>query len=168
MWSELQTDKEVQFSIRNATLNDVEDIMSINRISLPENYPYYFFQEHVVEYARAFFVAEVKGEVVGYIMPRIESGFSVIRSFPNFVKKGHVVSIAVLPSYRGMGIGGNLLDYSLSHMKSDYGAQEVYLEVRVSNDVAIRLYEKKGFKKVRTLKHYYMDGEDAFVMAREL
>ena len=40
--------------------------------------------------------------------------------------------------------------------------------VRVSNTPAISLYEKLGFLKVSVSKRYYLDGEDAYIMARRL
>jgi ribosomal-protein-alanine N-acetyltransferase len=45
---------------------------------------------------------------------------------------------------------------------------EIYLEVRVSNDSAINMYERLGFFKKSRLRSYYRDGEDAFLMALEL
>lgn len=53
-------------------------------------------------------------------------------------------------------------------MKRFYNASEVYLEVRVSNAPAIGLYTKLGYKIVSTLRGYYQDGEDAYIMARTL
>jgi len=53
-------------------------------------------------------------------------------------------------------------------MRSHYGAQEVVLEVRVSNEPAINLYRGIGFKVVRILRRYYADGEDAYLMAAPL
>lgn len=157
--------KQDGFKVRLARMDDIDQIVKINRFALPENYPYYFFVEHLKEYGAAFYVADVNGEVVGYIMPRIEWGFSNIKQLPILVKKGHVVSIAVLEQYRNKGIGKALLEASLKAMKEIYGAEEVYLEVRVSNEPAIHLYKKLGFKEVKVLKHYYADGEDAYLMA---
>jgi len=157
--------KQDGFKVRLARMDDIDQIIKINRFALPENYPYYFFVEHLKEYGAAFYVADVNGEVVGYIMPRIEWGFSNIKQLPILVKKGHVVSIAVLEQYRNKGIGKALLQASLKAMKEIYGAEEVYLEVRVSNEPAIHLYRKLGFKEVKVLKHYYADGEDAYLMA---
>ena len=157
--------KQVDFKIRLARMDDIDQIIRINRLSLPENYPYYFFVEHLREYGAAFYVADINGEVVGYIMPRIEWGFSNIKQLPILVKKGHVVSIAVLEPYRNRGIGTALLKASLKAMKEVYGAEEAYLEVRVSNYPAIHLYKKLGFKEIKILKHYYADGEDAYLMA---
>ncbi|ABP94322.1 MULTISPECIES: ribosomal protein S18-alanine N-acetyltransferase [Metallosphaera] len=156
------------YTIRTVRADDIDAIIKINRLTLPENYPYYFFVEHVRDWGEAFFVATVDGEVVGYIMPRIETGFSNLKSFIPLVRKGHVVSIAVLEGYRRKGIGKQLLTSSMEKMKQVYGAEEVYLEVRVSNYPAISLYEKLGYKKVKLLKHYYADGEDAYLMAAPL
>ncbi|ARM75961.1 ribosomal protein S18-alanine N-acetyltransferase [Acidianus manzaensis] len=162
-------DKSKSYSIRNVRLDDIDQIIRINRETLPENYPYYFFVEHAKEYADAFYVAEVeKGRIVGYIMPRIELGFSNLKSIPTLSKKGHVVSIAVLEGYRNQGIGTELLKASMKSMKEVYNAEEVYLEVRVSNYPAISLYEKLGFRRIKDLRGYYADGEDAYLMAAPL
>ncbi|MEM2529666.1 MAG: GNAT family N-acetyltransferase, partial [Candidatus Bathyarchaeia archaeon] len=48
----------------------------------------------------------------------------------------------------------------------DYGANEIYLEVRVTNHPAINLYRDLKFEIVNRIRHYYSDGEDAYVMAR--
>jgi ribosomal-protein-alanine N-acetyltransferase len=108
----------------------------------------------------------VGGKIVGYNMCRMEMGIGHIKR--GIVKQGHVVSIAVLPEYRRRGIATALMLRAMDSMKNKYGAAEVYLEVRVSNEPAIRLYEKLGFKKVKVLRGYYLDGEDAYLMAREL
>jgi ribosomal-protein-alanine N-acetyltransferase len=45
---------------------------------------------------------------------------------------------------------------------------EIYLEVRVSNETAVRMYEKRlGFQIKSRLRAYYRDGEDAYLMALE-
>jgi ribosomal-protein-alanine N-acetyltransferase len=151
------------FNIRNATLEDLPQVIKINEEALPENYPEYFFVFHLENWGKAFFVAEVDGKIVGYIMNRIETGIGYIRKL--IVKKGHVVSIAVLEGYRRMGIGEELMRRGMASMRDEYGAKEVYLEVRVSNEPAIRLYEKLGFKKIKVIEGYYSDGENAYVMA---
>jgi len=154
------------FVIRKATREDIPKVIAINMESLPEHYPDFFFYYHLDNWGEAFFVAEVGGDVVGYMMNRIERGLGYLRKLP--MKKGHVVSIAVLEGYRRRGIGQALMVSGLNAMKNVYDAKEAYLEVRVSNTPAIRLYEKLGFRVVKVLEGYYSDGENAYLMAREL
>jgi len=75
-----------------------------------------------------------------------------------------VTTIAVEPDLRGKSLG-ELLLVALIEEAINRGAGYLSLEVRISNIVAIRLYEKYGFsiKGVRT-KYYVDDGEDAYVM----
>ncbi|RLE82464.1 MAG: ribosomal-protein-alanine N-acetyltransferase [Thermoprotei archaeon] len=152
------------FVVREFRPDDLEKVIDINRICLPENYPAFFFMDHYRNYPKAFLVAEVEGEVVGYVMCRIEWGLSYFKYMPT--KLGHVISLAVLPHARRKGLGTNLMLTSMKAMKEVYGAKEFYLEVRVSNLPAIRLYERLGFRVVRIIRGYYSDGEDAYVMAR--
>jgi [ribosomal protein S18]-alanine N-acetyltransferase len=141
-------------------------VMDINLIALPEHYSDYFFESILRELPEAFIVAELNDRIVGYIMCKIEFGFSNYRKL-GFVKKGHVVSVAVLEQDRGKGIGKALMLEGISGVmgrKSD----EIYLEVRVSNESAIKMYEKLGFQIKSKLRTYYRDGEDAYLMALEL
>lgn len=155
----------IRYTIREVTLKDIPIVMDINRKCLPENYSQSFFIQHYRKYPKAFLVADIDGEVVGYIMCRIEYGMSNFKFALS--KKGHVISIAVLPQYRRMRIGYNLMIKAMEAMKN-YGATEVYLEVRVSNYPAIRLYEKLNYVITNRIQGYYADGEDAYVMARQL
>jgi len=153
------------FSLRKFTPEDLEEVIHINRSCLPENYIPSFFLSIYKGYPESFIVAERDGRVVGYIMCRIEKGFS---SKFKIVKKGHVISIAVLPEHRRMGIGYALMKEAMKAMHKIYGAEECYLEVRVSNEAAINLYKKLGFEISGKIKGYYLDGEDAYIMSRKL
>lgn len=154
-----------QFTLRLFEPRDLESVVYINRTCLPENYPPDFFLMHYREHPEAFLVAELNGTVVAYSMSRVEHGLSNLKKA--FAKKGHVISIAVLPHARGMGIAEALMRRTLEALR-EYGASEVYLEVRVSNEPAIKLYRKLGFEPIRRLHAYYIDGEDAWLMARPL
>lgn len=154
------------FIIRRAREEDLPRVIEINRRCLPEHYPEYFFRYHLDNWGEAFFVAELGGDLVGYIMNRVERGLGNVRR--GIVKRGHVISIAVLEGYRKRGIGYSLMVAGMNALKNVYDCKEVYLEVRVSNTPAIKLYEKLGFVRVRVIPSYYSDGEDAYLMAREL
>jgi len=139
--------------------------MHINRACLPENYSSFFFLDLHKRFPETFLVAEDNGEVVGYVMCRIEKGLPVFGISPK--KKGHVISIAVLPEYQRHGIGYALMQQAMQSMLL-YDAKECFLEVRTSNTPAVKLYKKMQFEIRRTLRGYYADGEDAYMMARKL
>ncbi len=160
--------------VREATENDLRKVMSINRAELPENYPYGFFHFVWKKWKRYFLVAEYEGNVVGYLMsmvdgrnPLVPPSSDIRRYIENGKKVSHLLSIAVSRKYQGMGIGSSLLKEYLNRLRED-GFDISYLEVRVSNSRAIKLYEKFGYKIVRILPFYYMDGEDAYLMVKEI
>ncbi len=155
------------FKLREFRMDDLDTVVSINRRVLPENYPPFFFVDHYLTHPKAFIVAEIDGEVVGYVMCRVEYGWSFFK-VGKPTRKGHIISIGVLPHARRIGVGYNMLLRALRALKYHYNASEVYLEVRVSNEPAISLYRKLGFTVVNIVKKYYHDGEDAYIMARVL
>jgi ribosomal-protein-alanine N-acetyltransferase len=152
--------------IRRCEEKDLPAVIDINMAALPEHYSDYFFESILRELPEAFIVAELDGKIVGYIMCKIEFGFSNFRKL-GFVKKGHVVSVAVLEPHRGKGLGKALMLEGINGVlirKSD----EIYLEVRVSNTQAIEMYKRLRFEIKSRLRSYYRDGEDAYLMALEL
>jgi len=146
--------------------DDLQSVMRINRVCLPENYSDYFFVDLFERFPETFVVAEENGEIVGYIMCRIELGLSNF-GFGGIIKKGHVVSVAVLPDHRKKGVGEALIVKALEGMRG-YNAKQCFLEVRVSNVPAVSLYKKLSFEVTRTIRGYYADGEDAYVMSKKL
>ena len=78
--------------------------------------------------------------------------------------EAHITTIAVSPDYQGYGIG-ELLLLGLIDRAQQIGARWLTLEVRVTNKVAQRLYEKYTFKEMGVRRRYYSDNnEDALVM----
>jgi ribosomal-protein-alanine N-acetyltransferase len=146
-------------------MSDLESVTSINRECLPENYTDFFFVDLHRRFPETFVVAEEDGKVVGYIMCRIEVGLSNM-GFSGLIKKEHVVSVAVMPSYRRKHIGEALVNRAMENMLV-YNAKQCYLEVRITNTPAISMYKKLGFQVTRTIKGYYADGEDAYVMTKK-
>lgn len=141
--------------------------MEINRTCLPENYTDFFFVDLFERFPETFLVAEEDGQVVGYIMCRIETGFANF-GLGGLIKKGHVVSVAVVHEHRRKGIGEALVFKAMENMQVYYGAKQCFLEVRVTNDSAIALYKKLGFEITKTIYGYYADGENAYLMTRKL
>ena len=100
-------------------------------------------------------VAQIDGETVGYLL-----GLSLFEN-------AEVLRVAVLKNFRGQKIGGALLDrfFELARAK---GAENVFLEVRVSNESAIFLYESRAFTRGRVREKYYENGESAIEMHKRL
>ncbi len=73
----------------------------------------------------------------------------------------------VLPIDRGKGTGSALIAAFCEKIIAT-GAKKIFLEVRKSNVKAISVYSKFGFTVFSERKKYYADGEDAFVMLKEL
>jgi ribosomal-protein-alanine N-acetyltransferase len=73
-----------------------------------------------------------------------------------------IATLAVLPEYRKLGIGAKLLEACEARIP----LARIRLCVRMSNDEAIRLYERFGYKRVGEWSKYYQDGESALVMEK--
>ncbi|MEM0356095.1 MAG: ribosomal protein S18-alanine N-acetyltransferase [Desulfurococcaceae archaeon] len=155
------------FEIRLAREEDLFSVRDLNYTCLPENYPFEFFYELWKNHGKSFYVSQSPdNKIVGYVMCRVEIKPGFYKKL--LVKSGHIVSLAVLHDYRRIGLGYALMAYAMKSLYNEYGCEETYLEVRVSNTPAINLYEKLGYEKIRVIKNYYLDGEDAYLMARPL
>jgi len=154
------------YKLRKFTPDDLQSLMQINRVCLPENYTDFFFIDLHQRFPETFIVAEEDGKIVGYIMCRIEVGLSNF-GLGGLMRKGHVVSIAVLPQGRRKGVAQALMTMAMEGTRG-YKAKQCYLEVRVTNAAGVALYKKLGFDVSRTSNGYYSDGEDAYVMTKKL
>ena len=80
----------------------------------------------------------------------------------------YLMSVAVLPDFRGQNVGTALLAYALDGLK-EYGISKVTLTVDPANFTALSVYrEKLGFTVVDSAKDEYGEGEDRLVMAKEI
>lgn len=149
-------------SIRRCTRDELALVMNINERTLPENYPQFFYESIIERFPESFLVAQDDRtrQLVGYVMFRVERN---LESGLKFVKKGHLVSIAVLKEFQGKKIGERLLIEGMKQAKN-YGVDLYVLEVRISNAGAISLYKKLKFVIDKTIPEYYRDGEDAYYM----
>jgi ribosomal-protein-alanine acetyltransferase len=82
-------------------------------------------------------------------------------------EQAQVANLAVKKNAQGKGYGDALLRQCINQGIRN-ACENLTLEVRISNDRAIRVYEKNGFITVNTRKHYYEDGEDAYLMVKPL
>ena len=97
-------------------------------------------------------VADLAGEVAAYAILWC------------ILEEGELANIAVRDDLRGRGIGSDLLDWMLD-VADRSGVQTIYLEVRESNEGALRLYRGRGFEEIGVRKEYYdRPREDARVL----
>lgn len=80
----------------------------------------------------------------------------------------HVNNIAVHPDYRRRGCGEMLMRWAFD-LAVESKCKRILLEVRTTNDHAIRLYQKLGFEVLGTAPGYYEDtGEDAYILVKKM
>ena len=121
------------------------DPWSINSISSELNNP-----------LSTWLVAVADGVVCGYVGSQ------------SVLDGADMMNIAVHPDYRKQGIGYNLVDKLIDLLKAK-DVISLSLEVRVSNENAINLYNKMGFEIIGKRPGYYRNPrEDAYIMRKEL
>ena len=136
--------------IRRMTLNDVDTVYELEKRIFKDSWSRRSFINEAVNTDYSFpYVMARQEKIVAYAVVWYVSG------------ELHVNNIAVDPKFRRRGLGAELLEHILE-MFPDFDT--AFLEVRISNEAAIRLYEKYMFNKAGVRKKYYADGEDALLM----
>jgi ribosomal-protein-alanine N-acetyltransferase len=149
------TANKVEF--RRLELRDLNSIEIIERASYP------------TPWSRSMFAGELakpSSLSLGAFDPESDEllGYLIIS---RYVDAWHVMNLAVAPAQRRRRIATGLLE-RLFELTARDGKRGYTLEVRVSNDVAIRLYEQVGFKPRGIRRGYYTDNrEDALIMWRD-
>lgn len=98
-------------------------------------------------------VAEVAGQIVGYMMT-CPLGTS-----------GHIFSLAVAPAYRRKGVGEALFSYT-EHRLSERGIEKIELEVKKTNNAGRSFWRRMGFMATGAIPDFYDDGAEAIVMRK--
>jgi len=134
-------------------LSDIEDILVVEKLSFSIPWSRDSFEKEIVDNNLAtYLVAKVNEKAVGYI------------GMWKVLNEGHITNVAVHPEFRHQGIGDQLVSELLSLCEKE-NIDLVTLEVRKSNQNAIKLYEKHGFVAEGIRKAYYQDNkEDAIIM----
>jgi len=94
--------------------------------------------------------------VIGYIIGRAVAG------------EAEILRLAVDAGHRRRGVAQHLLDHAFTELRRN-GTTSCFLELRVGNTTARRLYEKNAFHSIGIRYNYYQSpDEDAFVMTKSL
>ncbi len=144
-------------TFRRMTMRDLDEVLRIERASFSAPWSRNAFAGELMDNHFAEYLVMFSGEqMIGY------GGMWVI------VDEAHVTNIAVYPEFRGRRNGERLLRMMMAEATAR-GAARMTLEVRVSNEVAKRLYRKLGFGDAGLRKGYYTDNrEDALIMWADL
>ncbi|KAJ8905687.1 hypothetical protein NDN08_002192 [Rhodosorus marinus] len=145
-------------NIRLANADDLLAMQTVNLSCLPENYQMKYYFYHVLSWPQLIHVAEDhNGQIVGYVLAKMEDEADAVH--------GHITSLAVLRSYRRMGIARKLMEAAHRAMQETFQAKYASLHVRKSNAAAKHLYvDTLGYKVFDVEAKYYADAEDAFDM----
>ncbi|MBQ2282549.1 MAG: ribosomal protein S18-alanine N-acetyltransferase [Agathobacter sp.] len=138
--------------IRKMEARDVSGVAKIEQENFSMPWSEKAFMDSLSQKEALFLVAEEEDRVLGYI--------GIYLSF----EEGEITNVSVDSSSRNKGVGSELVE-QLKKEAQARGTEKIFLEVRVSNEPAIRLYEKQGFEQVGCRKNFYeKPREDAWVM----
>lgn len=147
------------FHLRPMRLTDLEAVLEIEAVSFPRPTQISAFERELTQNQWARYqVLEITNRqmlLVGY------AGYWFLGD------EVHISTIATHPNWRGKGLG-ELLLVNLLHLGLAEKAEAATLEVRRSNEVAQKLYEKYRFEYVGERRRYYRNGEDALLMTAVL
>ena len=141
----------MEYNLRQMTVDDISDVISGEERAFGKSLGFdLIYQDLTLNPYAYYFVLEIDGEISGYI------GLWITED------NAEIINFYVDEKYRGLGFGSMLLDFSINLVSSS-GVGNLSLEVRRSNNVAISLYEKYGFKYSHDRKNYYDNSEDVLV-----
>ena len=138
--------------IRRASEHDVGGITAIeNRVFRHPWNKDQIQQELKQENGKLVYV-KIEEKIMGYIMVRVVKN------------EAQILNIAIDLPFQHRGYGKKLLQHTLHELGTE---TDVFLEVRVSNLPAIKLYSEFNFEEIGVREQYYSNGENAIVMYRK-
>ena len=157
-------------SIQKITLNEVEALQVISRLTFYETFAEVNTEENMSSYLEndlslerlseelnnpnsEFFFASLENEVIGYLKINYES----VQNEQKIANSIEIERIYVLKEFLGKTIGQLLLEHAFQ-IAREKGNENVWLGVWEQNKRAIRFYQKNGFEEFD--KHIFMLGED--------
>ena len=138
--------------VRRMLAEDAEEVSRIEAAVFSQPWSRQGFLDAIAMEDTVFLVAEEEGQILGYVGMYVS------------LDEGEITNVAVSPEARRKGVGQSLLETLKQEAEARQLAQ-IVLEVRVSNEPAIRLYQRNGFENVGLRKGFYeKPKEDAYIM----
>ncbi|MGB9720796.1 MAG: ribosomal protein S18-alanine N-acetyltransferase [bacterium] len=145
----------MNYLVRHMKSLDIEQVYKIECQVFPNPWPRSFFENDLQKHSIIALVADNEGLILGY-------GIADCAAM-----ELHITNIAVHPEYQHQGIGKRLIT-EIEKIGIERDCVNAFLEVRVTNKIAIDFYKNFGYQILYIRSNYYLDGTDAYVMTREL
>jgi ribosomal-protein-alanine N-acetyltransferase len=144
------------FIIRKMVPQDIEAIMAIEKEAFSMPWSKESYLAEMKNQFACYLICDVGGQIAGY------GGIWIV------FEEAHITNIAVNAEFRRRGIGSAIM-LELEKKAREKKAVRILLEVRPSNDPALKTYKKLGYMPSNVRKEYYSDnGEDALIMMKLL
>lgn len=141
--------------VRELNASDLEEILKIEESLYLDPWNKQAYLRDLENDIAYNYVLEHDGIIIGYY------GFWIM--FDNI----DITKVSIRKEFQGMGLSHILLRDLFSRI-SNVDIKTITLEVRVSNEAAISLYKKHGFKQICIRKNYYSNKEDAYILQKEV
>lgn len=141
--------------IEKMTLSDLDEISNVLTTEFDDFWNASILESELNNPYSKYIIAKLNNEIVGFA------------GVLDTVDQLEITNIVVKKNFRNKGIGNMLLD-ELINIAKESSKKEITLEVNNTNLVAIKLYEKNGFKNVGFRKKYYNNTDDANIMTLKL
>ena len=154
-------------TLRPMTLDDLPAVMRMEEeLFAPDTWTEDMYRDELSRGdTRYYLVSEfdVTGDEDEPDGPPVMVGYAGLIAYDD---EAHVATLGVAKALQGEGVGSLLLDDLLG--EADKRSPVVLLEVRADNEVAQRLYKRRGFEEIGRRRGYYQpSGDDAVVMKRK-
>ena len=138
--------------IRRMREADAEDVSKIEAEAFSRPWSKKGFLDAINQENTIFLIAEENEKILGYVGMYVS------------LDEGEITNVAVAPEARRQGVGQALIE-KMKQEAETKSVTRIILEVRVSNDAAIRLYQRNGFVNCGIRKGFYdFPKEDAYIM----
>ena len=142
--------------IRNLQEKDIDDLVEIEELCFHTPWTKNSLKQELKNKLARYKVIEKNSKIVAY------AGIWFV------VDEGHITNVAVHPEQRGLGYGNKVIEALIDECANS-NIISMTLEVRKSNETAIKLYKKYGFKLSGIRPGYYTDTqEDALIMWKDI
>ena len=140
-------------SFRSMQTNDLQDLLVIEQLNSFSPWT----SSQFTEAQNYIYVLLCESVVIGFV--------ALTQSYD----QAELQNFSIHRDYQNLGYGKRLLDFAFQHLSRD--VKTIFLEVRVSNFTAIRLYHNLGFEEIGNRRDYYQTEfgrEDALVMSLDI